>query len=368
MTRTREDIFPVLQYLAKRLFPFNYVVPGAEHQLGLRIQVVRRKDAAQAHARADAAARVERTTISHPSENQFSAESYRIIHFVVDMPVRLPKRILDRAPAAAVPLGNVIFVICEFQIVDRDTETHNELGDASHAKYKERQKKAVMRRLQLGGTGEVQAQVGDLSLRTCGGRGNGVERRTPCASTPARCPPSRPKSSARSARPEGRSRPRSPKEVEADVAAVLNQYLADERDVNERAKDVLERTGKPQTEFQRVRALVADEKGIKVGDETLDYLLDQVVEMLMHSNNVDEVFVEDVDLRRTMAPVFKKHMAVDSTARRRGPRPAPARARRDARLGDRVRQRPRAGEAPQGAVMRPSGIAGVGLLPGRESS
>jgi len=104
-----------------------------------------------------------------------------------------------------------------------------------------------------------------------------------------------------------------PKEVEADVAAVLNQYLSDEHDVNERAKDVLERTRKPQTEFQRVRSLVADEKGIKVGDEALDYLLDQVVEMLMHSNNVDEVFVEDIDLRRAMAPVFKKHMAVDST-------------------------------------------------------
>jgi uncharacterized protein (TIGR04562 family) len=89
-----------------------------------------------------------------PSDNQFSAESYRIIHFVVDMPVRLPKRILERAPASAGPLGAVIFVICEFQIVDRDTEAHNEIGDASHAKYKERQKKGVMRRLQLGGTGE----------------------------------------------------------------------------------------------------------------------------------------------------------------------------------------------------------------------
>ncbi len=104
----------------------------------------------------------------------------------------------------------------------------------------------------------------------------------------------------------------SPKEVEADVTAVLNQYLSDEREVNERAKDVLERTGKSQGDFQRVRALVADEEGIKVGDETLDYLLDQVVEMLMHSNNVEEVFASDVDLRRRMAPVFKKHMAVDT--------------------------------------------------------
>jgi hypothetical protein len=103
----------------------------------------------------------------------------------------------------------------------------------------------------------------------------------------------------------------SPKEVEADVAAVLNQYLSDEREVNERAKDVIQKTGKPQSEYGRVRQLVAAEKGIKVDDEMLDYLLDQVVEMLMHSNNVDEVFVEDVDLRRRMAPVFKKHMAVD---------------------------------------------------------
>jgi uncharacterized protein len=104
----------------------------------------------------------------------------------------------------------------------------------------------------------------------------------------------------------------SPKEVEADVASILNQYLADEREVNERAKDVLERTGKGQGDFARVRALVADEKGIKVGDDSLDYLLDQVVEILMHSNNVDEVFVEDVELRRRMAPIFKKHMAVDA--------------------------------------------------------
>ena len=103
-----------------------------------------------------------------------------------------------------------------------------------------------------------------------------------------------------------------PKEVEADVTAVLNQYLSDERFVNDRAKDLLERTGKPNTEYQRVRALAAEEKGIKVGDETLDYLLDQVVEMLMHSNNVDEVYVEDVELRRKMAPIFKRHMAVDS--------------------------------------------------------
>jgi uncharacterized protein (TIGR04552 family) len=157
VTRTREDIFPILQYLTKRLFPFNYVVPGQSINSIFSFRSYVEKSPVrpllqrlQAHGVDDDLT---------PSDNQFSADEYRIIHLVVDMPVRIPKRILDRAPAGAAPLGNVIFVICEFQIVDRDTETHNELGEASHAKYKERQKKAVMRRLQLGGTGESQAKT-----------------------------------------------------------------------------------------------------------------------------------------------------------------------------------------------------------------
>jgi hypothetical protein len=40
--------------------------------------------------------------------------------------------------------------VCEFQVIDRETEQANEQGEASHAKYKDRQKKAVIRRLQLG--------------------------------------------------------------------------------------------------------------------------------------------------------------------------------------------------------------------------
>jgi uncharacterized protein (TIGR04552 family) len=156
VTRTREDIFPILQYLTRRLFPFNYVVPGQSINSVFSFRSYVEKTPLKAlllqlqqHGEDDDFT---------PSDNQFSAEEYRIIHFVVDMPVRLPKRILDRAPPGTTLLGNVIFVICEFQIVDRDTEAHNEIGEASHAKYKERQKKAVMRRLQLGG-GDSRARL-----------------------------------------------------------------------------------------------------------------------------------------------------------------------------------------------------------------
>jgi uncharacterized protein (TIGR04552 family) len=157
VTRTRDDIFPILQYLTRRLFPFNYVVPGQSINSVFSFRAYVDKtplrdllDRMQTHGEDDSFT---------PTDNQFSAQEYRIIHFVVDMPVRLPKRILDRAPPSAAQLGNVIFVICEFQIVDRDTEANNEIGDASHAKYKERQKKAVMRRLQLGGASESHGRI-----------------------------------------------------------------------------------------------------------------------------------------------------------------------------------------------------------------
>lgn len=102
------------------------------------------------------------------------------------------------------------------------------------------------------------------------------------------------------------------REVVADVESVLKSYLDTEREVDEKTRDLLQRTGRGTTEFSRVRQQIAEHHGIKVGDETLDYILDQVVAMLMHSDHVEEVFEEDVVLRRHMAPIFKKHMAVDA--------------------------------------------------------
>ena len=104
----------------------------------------------------------------------------------------------------------------------------------------------------------------------------------------------------------------SPKEVELDVRSVLEQYIKDEQEVSDKARDILAARGLGATEAARIKKLVADERKIKLGDDAVDYLLDQLVEMLMHSNNVGEVFVEDHELRRRMRPVLKKHLDVDT--------------------------------------------------------
>jgi uncharacterized protein (TIGR04552 family) len=148
VTRSADDILPVLLYLSERLFPFNYVVPNESINTIFHFRsYCEGKPHLKALLRQLQGGADDELTLS---DNSFSAESYRVIHFVVDLPVRLPADIMEMAPPAAWALGPIIFVLCEFQLIDRETEAANELGDASHAKYKERQKQAVMRRLKLG--------------------------------------------------------------------------------------------------------------------------------------------------------------------------------------------------------------------------
>ena len=103
-----------------------------------------------------------------------------------------------------------------------------------------------------------------------------------------------------------------PREVELDVESVLKSFLSAEKEVNDKTRELLERTGRGPSDFNRVRTQIAESMGIRVGDEALDYLLDQVVEIFEHSANVDEIFAENVELRRKMAPIFKRHMGEDT--------------------------------------------------------
>jgi hypothetical protein len=96
------------------------------------------------------------------------------------------------------------------------------------------------------------------------------------------------------------------REVQADLQSVLHQYVRDEQEVNEKAKELLAARGLPLSEFGKLKRLVAEDRKIKLGDEAIDYLLDQLVEMLMYSNNVDEVFAEDVQLRLKMRGPLRK--------------------------------------------------------------
>ncbi len=151
VTRTPDDIWPTLAFLMRHVFPFNYVIPGqsTNTMFDFREYCLERETLKKYLPRMNLNLDLERQ-VQSAVDNRFSAQAYRVVHFVADMPVRLPRTMLEQVPPAGWALGPLIFVQAEFQIIDRETEQQNELGDASHSAYKQRQRQAVMRRLKLG--------------------------------------------------------------------------------------------------------------------------------------------------------------------------------------------------------------------------
>ncbi len=148
VTRTRDHLLPVLLYLTERLFPFNYVVPG---QSTNTIFHFRSYCEAQPHlAKMVRNFQGELDDELTPGDNRFSSEHYRVIHFVTDVPLRVPPHIMELAPPGSASLGPIVYMLCEFQLLDAESEGANESGDASHEAYKRRQRDAVRRRLRLG--------------------------------------------------------------------------------------------------------------------------------------------------------------------------------------------------------------------------
>ncbi|MFO7180587.1 MAG: TIGR04552 family protein [Pseudomonadota bacterium] len=148
VTRTREDVLPVLLYLTEQLFPFNYVVPKQSTNTIFDLRQLFEKYPNWASVRDKLQWRVDGSMA--PTDNRFTAPSYRVVQFVTEVPVRVPPHLMELAPAGSESLGPIVYVLCEFQILDVESEAINETGDASHDRYKQRQRAAVFRRLRSG--------------------------------------------------------------------------------------------------------------------------------------------------------------------------------------------------------------------------
>ena len=150
VTRTERDIFPVLNYVQRSIVPFNFVIPGQSTNTLMRFHAYCQSEPSLAKLVPDLQLPLDVEDGLTAIDNRFTAPSYRIVHFIADVPVRVPDKILSAVPPVAKGLGHTIFVQTEFQVIDRATDESNEAGDASHKAYKDRQKLAVMNRLKVG--------------------------------------------------------------------------------------------------------------------------------------------------------------------------------------------------------------------------
>ena len=99
---------------------------------------------------------------------------------------------------------------------------------------------------------------------------------------------------------------------QADLVAVLEQYLRDEHDISTKARDVAAARGLPPAEASRIRKELARQQGVGIGDDSIDYVLSQCLEMLMHSGSVEEIFGQDHELKLAMrAPLRAEQAAAE---------------------------------------------------------
>jgi hypothetical protein len=101
-------------------------------------------------------------------------------------------------------------------------------------------------------------------------------------------------------------------EARQDIESVLKEYLRLEREITDDAKNRMEIRGLGYSQLGKVKSQVNKERGAPNQDEVLPYLLDQIMHLLFHSANIAEIFAEDVELRKAITPILKKHMEVDS--------------------------------------------------------
>jgi uncharacterized protein (TIGR04552 family) len=140
------DVVPTLAWLVRNGFPFNRVIPGQSHNNLFDPAVLDR--VLPPEERTDLQPLVDDPIQADTTKNEFSGNSYRIVNFIVDVPVRLPDEFLPEQCLYSV--GRVVFMLAEFQVVDAATAQRNEEGENAHDLYKARQHERVRRRLVRG--------------------------------------------------------------------------------------------------------------------------------------------------------------------------------------------------------------------------
>ena len=100
-------------------------------------------------------------------------------------------------------------------------------------------------------------------------------------------------------------------EFKRDVESVLREYLRKERDLTEKAKDILEHRGLPYSDLYRTKRQLAERDDFGIGDESVNWIATQLIEVFMRSQWVEEIYADDAVLRRELKELLRKNMEAD---------------------------------------------------------
>ncbi len=100
-------------------------------------------------------------------------------------------------------------------------------------------------------------------------------------------------------------------EAELDIAGVLVEYMNEVDKLKHDAQEAIQRHALPAEMLGRVKKNLADSRKIVVGDGALDYVIDRVIQGLFESKHIEEVFMDDAELRKVVQAAIQKYLGVD---------------------------------------------------------
>lgn len=100
-------------------------------------------------------------------------------------------------------------------------------------------------------------------------------------------------------------------EAELDLAAVMVEYCNLDDRLSQDAREAIQRRGLSAERFGQVKKGLADAKGFKIGEDGTEYVIEQMIQVLFASKNIEEIYAEDNDIRKFISEVLKKYLDID---------------------------------------------------------
>lgn len=100
-------------------------------------------------------------------------------------------------------------------------------------------------------------------------------------------------------------------EFKRDVESILREYIRKDRELTESAKDILEARGLPYSDLFRTKRQLAEREDFAIGEESVNWIANQLIELFMRSAFVEEVYADDATLRRTLKELLRRNMQAD---------------------------------------------------------
>ncbi|WAS97485.1 DUF507 family protein [Nannocystis punicea] len=100
-------------------------------------------------------------------------------------------------------------------------------------------------------------------------------------------------------------------EFKRDVESILKEYRRKDRELTDRAKDELERKKLAYSDLFKVKRSMAEEQDFGIGEEALNWIANQLLELFMQSKFVSEIYADDSVIRKKLKEILRRHMQAD---------------------------------------------------------